>query len=324
MPIKTSQHTTSMIQPGYAAQKKATPSHKPQGLGNSPAGSSSPSSGSGHSKKGNGVSLPAMRIRKIRKKSAGQRGQGAGGVSSRRSGRGGSSYENLGHPSQYGRPASTLKNSASHQNLGAVRAAPLGKSPLAALKSGRSRSSTNMNFYQDNAAVNRRTRSNMSHHQLSVAPGSPAQNEKALHPATGRQGTGQNISPGRQTNDPNRKTHLTFRSMGQRPHESSNEEDDDDMYTTVRALDQFSRADASVNSHPEVQHLDRSAFNVRVSQPAQEMNKWLARQTKKMAQVLGGDVKETERIKKTDTASLLTQAAQDLKMMNYKLSRCVT
>ena len=96
------------------------------------------------------------------------------------------------------------------------------------------------------------------------------------------------------------------------------------MYTTVRALDQFSRADASVNSHPEVQHLDRSAFNVRVSQPAQEMNKWLARQTKKMAQVLGGDVKETERIKKTDTASLLTQAAQDLKMMNYKLSRCVT
>ena len=42
-----------------------------------------------------------------------------------------------------------------------------------------------------------------------------------------------------------------------------------------------------------------------------------------MAQVLGGDVKETERIKKTDTASLLTQAAQDLKMMNYKLSRCV-
>ena len=43
-----------------------------------------------------------------------------------------------------------------------------------------------------------------------------------------------------------------------------------------------------------------------------------------MAAVLGGDGREVERIKKTDTASLLSQAAQDLKLMHYKLSRCVT
>ena len=43
-----------------------------------------------------------------------------------------------------------------------------------------------------------------------------------------------------------------------------------------------------------------------------------------MAIVLGGDGREVERIKKTDTASLLSQAAQDLKLMHYKLSRCVT
>ena len=54
------------------------------------------------------------------------------------------------------------------------------------------------------------------------------------------------------------------------------------------------------------------------------MNRWLTKQQKKMAAVLGGDGKEVERIKKTDTASLLSQAALDLKLMNYKLSRCVT
>ena len=43
-----------------------------------------------------------------------------------------------------------------------------------------------------------------------------------------------------------------------------------------------------------------------------------------MAIVLGGDGKEEERIKKTDTASLLSKAAADLKLMNYNLSRCVT
>ena len=127
VPIKSSQHTIKMLNPGYAGQPRAASSYKSRSPSRSPKRSASPgSSGSLDRKRAALGSLPTTRLQKARK-SAGASRQGMGSrLSGRHSARANAKFDGY-QGAQYGRPTA-LRNSSSHANLGPGSATPMGPS----------------------------------------------------------------------------------------------------------------------------------------------------------------------------------------------------
>ena len=332
VPIKSSKHTIKMLNPGYGGRRQAGSSYKNRSRSRSPGRSPSPGSGGSFERQQAALGgLPQMKIQKARKSTgAGSARLGSGsrlGSGRLPSARANAKYDN--YPgAQYGRPAA-LKNSSSHANLGgSVTPMGLAGKPLpqkAAARDTGSKSSTNIGFYQVRAGLSGRNRSRMSHQHVGrgapaspLRPGAEGGSRSLLRSqhGFGRDGKSQPPEPSRQTA---RASPGALRAFVEQNKDSS---DDGDAYATVRELDKIAVREATPSATKR--QYFKTGFDYRVADPTQDMNRWLARQQRKMAAVLGGDGREVARIKKTDTAGLLSKAASDLKLMHYKLSRCVT
>lgn len=78
-----------------------------------------------------------------------------------------------------------------------------------------------------------------------------------------------------------RATNLALSTFLEKNKDSS---DDGDIYSTVQELDQLAPNDRAPSATK--QPLGKTGFDVRVSTPTQDMNKWLSKQQRKMAAVL--------------------------------------